>query len=225
MTTLQPPRDPHLDRSRPGRPSVPSDRHGDWVKWVGGAAVVFSFVYWVSDLLEVVQGDFSTARLVLTYAGEAAIPLFALGLYAAQRPRIGRLGLFGAVAYAYAYVFFTSTVMYALVAGTSDYRALSRVFGVWMTVHGAVMVIGGVTFGIAVIRAGVLPRWTAACLMVGVVFVAAAANSSNLVRTVAATLPAAAFTGMGAAVIRRSLPADWRYFLGGKGKKPLVRRM
>jgi hypothetical protein len=125
---------------------------------------------------------------------------------------------------AYAYVFFTTTVMYALAAGTPAFRALSRVFGVWMTVHGAVMVVGGVSLGIAVIRAAVLPRWTAACLMVGVVFVAAAANSSNLVRTVAATLPAAAFTGMGVAVIRGRLPAGWRYFFGGKGKKPLVRR-
>jgi hypothetical protein len=221
MTTLRPP-DDRLDHHPDQRP-VGTD--GQWAPWVGCAAVLFSVIYWVSDLTEVVQGDFSTLRLGLTYAGEAAIPLFVLGLYAAQRPRIGRLGLFGAVAYAYSYVFFTTTVMYALVAGTADYHALSKVFGVWMTVHGAVMVLGGVAFGLAVIRAADLPRWTGACLMVGVVFVAAASNSSNLIRTIAATFPAAAFTGMGWALIRRSRSVGWRYFLGGKGKKPLVRRM
>jgi hypothetical protein len=52
---------------------------------------------------QVAQGGFSTFRLALTYAGEAAIPLFVIGLYAVQRPRIGRLGLAGAVAYAYSY--------------------------------------------------------------------------------------------------------------------------
>jgi hypothetical protein len=41
-----------------------------------------------------------------------------------------------------------------------------------MTIHGAIMVIAGLAFGYAVIRARVLPRWTATALMTGVVFVA-----------------------------------------------------
>src|SRR3984893_4513743 len=122
---------------------------------VGLAAVGFTAVYLISDLIEVAQGGFSTFRLSLTYAGEAAIPLFVIGLYAVQRPRIGRLGLFGAVAYAYSYVFFTSTVVYALAAGTSNWKALGAAFGVWMTVHGFIMVVGGLAFGLAVVRAGV----------------------------------------------------------------------
>ena len=65
---------------------------------IGLAAIGFSTVYLASDVLEVGQGHFSIVRLALTYAGEAAIPLFVLGLYALQRPRIGRLGLFGAAA-------------------------------------------------------------------------------------------------------------------------------
>ena len=75
--------------------------------------MVFSVVYLISDLIEVTQGDFSTFRLSLTYVAEAAIPLFVLGLYAVQRPRIGRLGLFGATLFAYSYVFFTGTVLNA----------------------------------------------------------------------------------------------------------------
>jgi len=168
---------------------------------VGLAAIGFSAVYLLSDLIEVAQGDFSTFRLSLTYVGEAAIPLFVLGLYAVQRPRIGRLGLFGATAYAYAYVFFTSTAVYALVAGTLDYTALVKVFGAWMTLHGVIMLVGGLAFGLAVVRAQVLPRWTGICLMVGVVLVVTASGLPNIARTIAAAVPDAAFMGMGFALL------------------------
>jgi hypothetical protein len=175
---------------------------------VGLAAVGFTAVYLISDLIEVAQGGFSTFRLSLTYAGEAAIPLFVIGLYAVQRPRIGHLGFFGAVAYAYSYVFFTSsyvfftsTVVYALIAGTPNYAALVKVFGAWMTVHGLIMLVGGLAFGLAVVRAGVLPRWTGVCLMAGVVLVVAASGLPNVARTVAAVVPDTAFIGMGLALL------------------------
>jgi hypothetical protein len=166
------------------------------------SAIVFTLVYLASDILEVGQVHFSTIRLVLTYSGEAAIPLFVLGLYAVQRPFIGRLGLFGAATYAYSYVFFTSTVVYALVAHTRDYRDVTTAFGTWMVVHGLIMVIGGITLGIAVVRARVLPRWAGICLAVGVVLVAAASTLSTVARTLAETVPAAAFIGMGCALLR-----------------------
>jgi hypothetical protein len=202
MTILEP-RQPRTHS--PGGHGGTRPRWG-WRRGVGWAAVAFSVVYWLSDVLEVVQGDFSTLRLCLTYAGEAAIPLFVVGLYAAQRPRIGNLGLFGAMAYAYSYVFFTTTVMYALVAGTPNYHALADVFGVWMTIHGLIMVLGGLAFGVAVIRAAVLPRWTGVALMVGVVVVAAASAAPNIARTIAATLPATSFAGMGFALIFQARP-------------------
>jgi hypothetical protein len=172
---------------------------------VGLAAIIFPALYLISDLIEVAQGGFSAVRLSLTYAGEAAIPLFVLGLYAVQRPRIGRLGLAGAVAYAYSYVFFTSTVVYALIAGTPNYQELTKVFGAWMTVHGLIMLAGGLAFGLAVARAGVLPRWTGIVLMAGVVLVVVAAGLPNLARTVAAAVPDAAFIGMGLALLRGRL--------------------
>jgi hypothetical protein len=71
---------------------------------VGVATVMFSALYFLSDLVEFAQGGFSTPQLVFTYVAEAAIPLFVLGLYAMQRPRIGRLGLIGAVGYAYSFI-------------------------------------------------------------------------------------------------------------------------
>src|SRR4029077_20624239 len=76
---------------------------------IGSAALAFSALYFLSDLIELLQGGFSHPQLTLTYCAEAAIPLFVLGLYALQRPRIGRLGLVAALAYAYTFVFFTST--------------------------------------------------------------------------------------------------------------------
>jgi hypothetical protein len=76
------------------------------------------------------------------------------------------------------------------------------VFGGWLTLHGAIMVAGGLAFGLAVIKAAVLPRWTAVCLMAGVVLVAAAAGMPTAVRAGAAALPAAAFIGMGVMVLR-----------------------
>src|SRR5437762_5348751 len=83
----------------------------DVVSLIGVAAVVFSALYLLSDVIELLQGGFSTTQLVLTYISEASIPLFVIGIYAAQRPRIGRLGLVGAVGYAYTFVFFTGTVV------------------------------------------------------------------------------------------------------------------
>ena len=110
---------------------------------VGIAAVVFPLVYFASEVMEVAQGKFSTVRLALAYIGEAGIPLVVIGLYAVQRPRIGRLGLYGALAYAYSFMFFASTVVYALAAGSRNWTAVTRVFGGWLTLHGAIMVTGG----------------------------------------------------------------------------------
>jgi hypothetical protein len=97
--------------------------------FVGLAAVLFSAIYFVSDVIELAEDGFSTPQLVLTYVGEAAIPLFVLGLYAAQRPAIGRLGLVGALGYAYAFIFFTGTVTFALANHTRNWDAWSIVWG------------------------------------------------------------------------------------------------
>jgi hypothetical protein len=129
------------------------------------------------------------------------------------------LGLFGATAYAYAYVFFTGTVLYALIDRTQSYAALTHVFRAWMTVHGGIMLVGGLAFGLATVKAGALPRWTGVCLMVGVVLVASASGLPNLERTIAAAFPATAFAGMGIALLHRGRPQPWP-----SGDKTEVRR-
>ena len=169
---------------------------------VGLAAMVFSVLYFASDLIEAQQGGFSDFQLWLTLVAEAAVPFFIIGLAVAQRPRIGRLGMWSAVAYAYSYVYFTGTVVYALVNGTKDYAALSDELGVAMVLHGAVMVAAGLGFGYAVLRAGVLPRWTAVALMAGVGLVAAAQGLPESVQLAAAAVRALGLGGMGVGLLR-----------------------
>lgn len=112
--------------------------------------------------------------------------------------------MFGAAAYAYSYVFFTSTVVYALVAHTPDYHGVTKAFGAWMVVHGLIVLIGRMAFGVAVVRAHVFPRWTGVCLVGGVALVVAASGPSTVARTIAEGVPAAAFIGMGSALLRGS---------------------
>lgn len=168
---------------------------------VGAAALGFSVAYFVSDLIEALQGGFSTGQLWLTLVAEAAIPAFVIGLWLVQEPRIGRIGAWAAVAYAVVYVFFTWTVAYALYHGVPDYESLSDELGIWMFLGGAVMVIAGLGFGWATIRAGVLPRWTAVSLMAGVVLVAATQGAPDGVQLVAAAIRDLGFAGMGAALL------------------------
>jgi hypothetical protein len=169
---------------------------------IGCSAVAFSALYFISDLIELLQGGFSTAQLTLTYAAEAAIPLFVLGLYALQRPRIGRLGLVAALTYAYTFVFFTSTVVYALIAHTSDWNALTNSFGAWVTLHSALMVIAGIALGAAIVRARVLPRWTGVALIIGMILMSVATVLPDVAETLAAGVRDLAFAGMGVALLR-----------------------
>jgi hypothetical protein len=170
---------------------------------IGVAAVVFSGLYFVSDVLELIHGGFSTPQLLLTYVAEAAVPLFVLGLYAVQRPHIGTLGLLGAVGYAYVYVFFTGTVLLALVDRSPDWDALVGALGPWAIVHGLLMVLAGSCFGVAVVRARVLPRWTGVLLLIGVVLVALSAPLPAAAQMLSAGVRDLAFAGMGLSLLPR----------------------
>ena len=63
------------------------------------------------------------------------------------------------------------------------------------------MVIAGLAFGLAVIRAGVLPRWTGVTLMVGVVLVAVSSVLPALAQTASAGVRDLAFAGMGTSLL------------------------
>lgn len=167
----------------------------------GTAALGFSVVYFASDLIEAVQGGFSTPQLLMTFVAEAAIPFVVIGLCLVQRPPFGLLGQIGALAYAYCYVFFTLTVTYAIVAGTPDFDSLSREFGPLMTLARSVIVLAGLAFAAEVIRAGSLPRWTGFSLGIGVVLVAATQGAPDALQLLAVGLRDAGFAGMGLCLI------------------------
>jgi hypothetical protein len=169
---------------------------------VGLMALVFSALYLLSDVIEAIQGGFSDGQLWLTLIAEAAIPIFVIGLCAVLGPQIGRLGRFSAIAYAYSYVFFTGTVVYALVNATSDYNTLSRELQPWMTLHGGVMLLAGVGFGAAVLRSGTLPRWTGITLIAGVILVCVSQTLPEGPQLIAAAIRDLGFAGMGAALLQ-----------------------
>jgi hypothetical protein len=106
------------------------------------------------------------------------------------------------------YVFFTATVVLALVDGIPDWPTLAARLAPWITLHGVILVAAGVAFGVAVARAGVLPAWTGWLLVAGVVLVAVASGLSDIAQTVAAAVRDAAFVAMGAALLRRRHDAD-----------------
>lgn len=186
---------------------TPEKRRASIAQLTGFAALSFSALYFLSDVIEALQGGFSVPQLLLTLVAEAAIPFLVIGLYVVQRPRIGRLGLISAFAYAYAFVFFTGTVVYALVNGTKDYSALSDDLGALMTAHGAIMVFAGIGFGVALIRAHVLPAWTGVALGAGVVLVAATQTAPEGAQLAAAAIRDIAFAGMGYALLASRSPS------------------
>ncbi len=95
---------------------------------------------------------------------------------------------------------FTTSVVYALVKDTANYDDLSDALGLWMTIPGIIMLLSGIGFGIAVIRAGELPAWTGYALVVGVVLVVATQDASEAASVIAAAIRAAAWAGMGYAL-------------------------
>ncbi len=152
-------------------------------------------------MIEALQGGFSDPQLLLTLVAEAAIPPIVIGLWWAQRPQIGRLGTVSAFAYAYCFVFFTFTVAYALVDGTPDYDALTDDLGAAMTIHGAIMLLAGIGFGVAVGRAGVLPAWPGYALAAGVVLVVATQGAPEGAQLVAAAVRDLGIAAMGATLL------------------------
>ena len=83
----------------------------------------------ITDAMEWLHGGFSPVQLWLNYLAFLPLPAVLLGLYAAQLPRISRLGLVGSLAYGFAFVYFTHTTLLALTLHTPTYADLWRYLG------------------------------------------------------------------------------------------------
>jgi hypothetical protein len=169
----------------------------------GIGAIAVPALHTVTDVHEWAHGGFSPAQLGLNYLAFVPIPVILVGLWAAQRPRIGAAGLVGALLYGAAFIYFAHTTLVALDTAVPDYEALWTRLGPMYTAHGTLMVIGGVLFGGATWRAGVVPRWTAGLFLAGVTLNIALAllDVPELLHTLGTALRNAGLAGMGWAVL------------------------
>ena len=80
-------------------PAVPNRgmTKSDLRVFVAVSAIVFSALYAVSDVIELVAGGLTTKQLIVTYVAEASIPFYVLGLNSLQQPRGGWPSLVGAL--------------------------------------------------------------------------------------------------------------------------------
>jgi hypothetical protein len=171
------------------------------------AAILAPALHSATDLMELVAG-FSAIQLGLNYLAFLVLPFLMIGLYAVQRPYVGALALAGALAYGASFIYFAGTATYALARGTPDYATLLDELGLLYTAHGALMVAGGVLFGVAVVRARVLPAWTGIALVAGVaVNLLLALGAAPPISQIAGTLVRnVAIMGMGASLLRERQP-------------------
>lgn len=134
-----------------------------------GTLCVLAFaLHSLSDGIEWQQGGFSPAQLWLNYVAFLPVPAVMLGLHAAQRPRVGLASLAGATLYGMAFIYFAHTSLLAVELSLPDYTKLWRHLGLRYTAHGALMVVGGLLFGGAALRARVFPVWTSLAFLAGI---------------------------------------------------------
>jgi hypothetical protein len=134
---------------------------------IGIAAIVGPGLHLLTDVWEWVGGGFSPGQLWVNYIAFVVMPFLMVGLYAVQRPQAGWGVLWGALLYGAAFIYFTFTTLYALIEHIADYAALWHRLGSLYTLHGGLMIVGGVLFAVASLRAGVLPPGAVLAFLAG----------------------------------------------------------
>jgi len=171
---------------------------------VGWVTIVAPALHLATDLMEWRQGGFSNLQLWLNYVAFLPMPWLLLGIYAVHRARPHPAALAGALLYGAAFTYFAFTTLYALAEHIPDYAALWQRTGSSYTLHGALMVAGGLLFGAAVLRAGWLPR-TAVWLFlagIGLNLLFALIPVPEIAQIAGSTLRNLGLIGMGLAIVR-----------------------
>jgi hypothetical protein len=179
------------------------------IRWTGGAAILAGLIFAAYQPIqppEVLSSVTTSAWAIITPLKTAMCLLFLLGwtgLYARQVKETGWLGLAGFLllslswALQFAFVFATAFIL-PLLASTSPRfvdSVLRNAFGTVSSVNlGALpalytlvaigYILGGILFGIATLRAGILSRWAA-----GLLVVASALPVMFVLQSVAALIP------------------------------------
>ena len=190
------------------------------IRWSGLISILAGVLYALGALLHPVGEDlgaYASPKWVpahQVYWVSAMLMLFGLvGLYARQVEKSGWLGLVGFVlafigtAFVGSIFFMASTVLPLIAAETPalfDQAAAPPALGVLVVVLG--YIVGYIVFGIATMRAGVLPRWSGLLLIIGSAMfliseaVPLNASLSHLIVTIGDVIFGAGFVWMGFAL-------------------------
>lgn len=170
---------------------------------VGLAAVLAPALHSVTDLMEWLHGGFSAIQLWLNYLAFLPMAWMLLGLYVVLRPRGHALALAGALLYGVAFTYFAHTTLFALATRAATYEALWDALGTLYTVHGALMVGGGLLFAGAGLHSGWTPRWALGLFAAGLAvnLLLALLPAPDILQTVGSGLRNLGLMGLGWAVL------------------------
>jgi hypothetical protein len=194
------------------------------IRWAGLSAMVAGICFVVVGLLHPpnILSSVSTTRWVIVHAVAIALSLFGLpgitGVYARQAHAAGWLGLAGYLLFSlwlvliFAFTFFEVFVLPLLVTEAPTFAA--GFLGIFtgsteMNVGGlaalwglsdALFALGGLVFGIATFRAGILPRWAGGALTIAIILAPVSALLPNELRPLVAVPIGFAFAGLGYAL-------------------------
>lgn len=136
---------------------------------IGLAAITAPALHSATDIVELILGGFTPAMLWANYIAFLPMPWLLFGIYVVHPGRLSSIALLGAVLYGIAFTYFAHTTLYALAHQTTTYENLWNVLGLAYTVHGALMVLGGLLFAWATLRACWLPRSATGLFACGIV--------------------------------------------------------
>ncbi|MBK7143118.1 MAG: hypothetical protein IPH75_13675 [bacterium] len=171
---------------------------------IAGGAMLFPALHTLTDVIEWAQGGFSTSQLWLNYVAFLPLPALIIGLYAVQHPRISLIGLIGALLYGFAFIYFSYSTLSALANNAATYEELWANLSWVYTFHGGLMIAGGLLFGYATMRAGVLPTWATGLFLLGLTInlTVALLPVPDLFQTIGSGIRNAGLVCMGWAVAR-----------------------
>lgn len=172
---------------------------------VGTTAILAPALHSATDLWEWLQQGFSAPLLWANYLAFLPMAWLLLGIHAAQAPKPGRASLAGAILYGAAFTYFAHTTLYALAEGMRDYATLWARLGVTYTVHGALMIAGGLLFAAGAWRARQLPRLATALFATGLLLnlVLALLPVPDLAQIAGSAVRNAGLMGMGYSLLVR----------------------
>ncbi|MBL8490277.1 MAG: hypothetical protein JNM82_05805 [Rhodocyclaceae bacterium] len=170
---------------------------------VGVAAIAAPVLHSATDAMEWYRHGFSATQLWLNYVAFLPMPWLLLGIYAVRGEGLGRPALAGALLYGIAFTYFAHTTLLALATDTPNYEALWQRLGATYTLHGALMVAGGLLFAGDALRAGGLPRPAVLLFAAGLLanLVLALVPAPDMLQTLGTALRNAGLVGIGHAIL------------------------